>query len=76
MNEEKEKTRAEETISGKAEEFRAMVRGIFPPEFRRHALAARKEILLAVRSLIDARVESLERAEKASEKKATKIRVE
>lgn len=76
MNEERERPGSEGMLYEKAEEFRARVRGLFPPEFRRHALAARKEFYLAIRSLIDARIESLERAEKASEKKASKIRVE
>lgn len=76
MTDEKEKSRTEEMFSERAEEFRSRVRGLFPPEFRQHALAARKEFLLAVRSLIDARIESLEKAEKSTGRKATRIHVD
>ncbi len=51
-------------------------RGLFPPEFRRHMIAARKEMLLAVRSLVDSHLEALERAEKETSKKAQKVTVE
>jgi hypothetical protein len=56
--------------------FRARAQGMFPPEFRQHMIAARREVLLAVRSLIDTRIESLECQERASSKKATKLPVE
>lgn len=59
-----------------AEEFRARARKFFPPEFRQHMMNARREFLLGIRSLIDARIEALERAEKAAAKKATKVKVE
>lgn len=49
----------------------------FPAEFHTHRRAAQKEMLLAWRSLIDARIEKLEKAEKEkSVPKATKIKVE
>ncbi len=48
-----------------------------PADFHTHRRAAQKEMLLAWRSLIDARIEKLEKAEKTkSAPKATKIKVE
>ena len=44
-----------------------------PEEFRAHLRASRKEMLLAVRSLIDA---AIERTEEKPKKKTTKIKVE
>ena len=44
-----------------------------PSAFRQHVRAARKEMLLAVRSVIDAAIERLEEQPK---KKATKIKVD
>ena len=47
---------------------------IFPEQFKEHTRAARKEMLLAVRSLIDAAIEEIE-AKPEPPKKATKIEV-
>ncbi len=48
-----------------------------PAETKKHLLRAKKEILLALRSLIDARIEALEkREEKGAEEKKKKIDVE
>ena len=44
-----------------------------PEEFQAHLRASRKEMLLAMRSLIDA---SIERTEEKPKKKTTKIKVE
>ncbi len=44
-----------------------------PEEFRQHTQSARREMLLAMRSLIDAAIESTEEKPK---KRATKIKVE
>jgi len=49
-------------------------RGLLPEEFHNHVRAARKETLLAVRSLLDAAIESAEKPK--PKKKATKIKVE
>ncbi len=75
---EKSRSKTEERLSEQAEELRATVRGFFPSEFRQHMLASRKEFLLAVRSLIDSRIESLDRAEEraSKSKKSTRIPVE
>ncbi len=48
-------------------------REFLPAEFRAHLKAARKEMLLAMRSLIDA---AIERTEEKPKKKTTKIKVE
>jgi len=47
-----------------------------PDETRGHVRAARKEMLLALRSLIDAAIGRVEEAEKKAEKHRTKIEVE
>ncbi|MBM3127599.1 MAG: hypothetical protein FJ009_03085 [Chloroflexi bacterium] len=50
---------------------------MFPEEFRMHRRAAQREMLLAWRSLLDARIEKLDQAEKEkSTAKATRIKVE
>lgn len=52
---------------------KAGFKGLFPEEFWKHQRAARREMLLSVRSLIDAAIESLE---EKPPRKATKIKVE
>ena len=48
-----------------------------PEEFRTHRRAARREMLLAMRSLIDAKIEKLDAAEKEkAAPKTTRIKVE
>ncbi len=42
------------------EGFREGMNTLFPPEFRSHVRSARREFWLAVRSLVDARIEALE----------------
>ncbi len=50
---------------------------VLPPEFHQHRRAAQREMLLAWRSLIDARIERLENADKEkSVPQATRIKVE
>ena len=49
------------------------VKAILPESFRQHLMAAERETLLAIRSLIDALLEAME---KRPAKKAQKIRVE
>lgn len=49
-------------------------RGLLPEEFHNHIRAARKETLLAVRSLMDAAIEGVEKPR--PKKRATKIKVE
>jgi len=48
------------------EEFRKSVEGMFPPEFVEHHRKARKEMLLAWRSMIDASLERMDKAEKTA----------
>ncbi len=49
---------------------------LVPGETKEHLLAARKELLLAVRSLIDARIASLEKRAGGKAGARTKIKVE
>ncbi|MBU0491037.1 MAG: hypothetical protein KKB13_04240 [Chloroflexi bacterium] len=49
---------------------------LFPPAFHDHARAARKEALLAMRSVIDARIERLERHESPAKAKTHRVKVE
>ncbi|GMR11222.1 MAG: hypothetical protein BMS9Abin28_2049 [Anaerolineae bacterium] len=51
-------------LKAAGDEFRHGMEGLFPPEFVDHNRRARKEFLLAARSLID---HALERMEEASE---------
>jgi hypothetical protein len=46
------------------EEFHKSIEGILPPEFADHRRKARKEILLAWRSMIDATLERMEEPKK------------
>jgi len=48
-------------------------KGFLPEEFQAHLRAARKEMLLAVRSLIDA---AIERTEEKPRPKTTRVKVE
>jgi hypothetical protein len=50
-------------------------RQILPAEFKAHTRAARKEMLLAVRSLLDTAIEKLE-GEPEPARQATKIEIE
>lgn len=43
------------------DEFRKSVESILPPEVGKHGRAAQKEILLAMRTLIDAAIERVDR---------------
>jgi hypothetical protein len=49
---------------------------LFTGDTRKHALAARKEMLLAFRSLIDIAVKHVEQKEAKTEQRRTKIEVE
>jgi hypothetical protein len=46
------------------EEFRKSMEGILPPGFVEHRRQARKEMLLAWRSMIDAKLERMEQPKK------------
>jgi len=45
------------------QEFRESIRSLFPPEFIEHRRAARREMLLAARSLINHAIERIEKSE-------------
>lgn len=49
---------------------------IIPEKGFDHLLRAKKEILLALRSMIDCRIEALEKRERAKPEKGKKIKVE
>jgi hypothetical protein len=44
------------------DQARRNVDSLFPPEFRAHARVAQREVWLALRALIDARLEAIDRA--------------
>ncbi len=74
VKEEEKEFVLEDWLSEGIKGFRTACRKSFlPEEFRSHVRASRKEMLLAMRSLIDAAIEHLEEQPK---KKATKIKVE
>jgi len=56
--------------------FKPPLGKIAPDETRSHVRVARKEMLLALRSLVDAAIVRLEEPEKTGEKGRTKIEVE
>jgi len=56
--------------------FKAPLLSIVPEEARGHFKTARKEALLALRSLLDKAVERAEETEKTKTKKRTKIEVQ
>jgi hypothetical protein len=65
----------EEGIQGLRRSLKGKRPQLFPDQFKQHTRAARKEMLLAVRSLLDQAVEEIEE-EEPSLKKAQKIKVE
>ncbi len=77
---EKEKT-WEDHLAAAIKSFRKEMKerrtDMFPEEFRQHRRAARREMLLAWRSLIDARIAKLdEEAKEKTAPQATRIKVE
>jgi hypothetical protein len=54
-----------EHLANAAEAFARELRGSVPQDFSGHARGSMREALLAVRSLLDAGIERLEREEKA-----------
>ena len=64
-----------EGVHGVKSSRRRVMSSFMPKEFGKHVKAARKEMLLAVRSLIDEAIERTEK-EKNSHPKATAIKVE
>ncbi|MBI2955240.1 MAG: hypothetical protein HYY30_13075 [Chloroflexi bacterium] len=74
---EREKRRSEgERLDEMGEQFRARMDRLVPAEFRRHMMAANREFLLAIRSLLDTQIERLDRKEKEAGRKATRVNVE
>jgi hypothetical protein len=56
-----EKTaRTYKPFDGKISEFHKSIEGMLPPEFAEHHRKARKEMLLAWRSMIDASLERMD----------------
>jgi hypothetical protein len=53
-----------EHLKAAGDEFRQSMEGLFPPEFVDHNRRARKEFLLAARSLIDHALERIEEPRK------------
>ena len=51
---------AREHLKSARDEFRKSIEGMLPPEFLEHRRAARKEMLLAARSLIDHALKRME----------------
>ncbi len=54
---------AREHLKAAGEEIRKSVEGMFPPGFVEHRRAARREMLLAARSLIEAALKRMETPE-------------
>ncbi len=56
--------------------FKTPSLSLMPEETRSHFRAARKEMLLALRSLLDKAIERVEEVEKTKAKKRTKVEVQ
>ena len=56
--------------------FKPSLLGLDTTEVRQHATAARKELLLTLRSLVDIAIKRTEAKESKNEKRGTKIEVE
>ena len=56
--------------------FKPPLSKLMPDEARQHARLARKEVLLAIRSMLDAAIERVDESEKNTEKRRAKIKVE
>jgi hypothetical protein len=56
---------ARQHLRGARDELRESVKALLPPEFVAHRRAARREMLLAARSLIDHVIKRLDEASKA-----------
>ena len=52
---------AREHVKAAREEMRESIKGFLPPEFVEHRHKARKEMLLAFRSLVDAALERMDK---------------
>ena len=69
--------RDEPSLEDVVEAYFDRVKSLVPPDFVIHMRAARKEVYLAIRSLIDARIEALEEADERSESRRPKrVRIE
>jgi hypothetical protein len=60
-------TKDEGPSSDSADDLRERVVSLFPPEFRQHYRAARREFWLAVRALVDARISAIETNDRPSQ---------
>jgi hypothetical protein len=56
--------------------FRSPVIDLLPAEVHEHLVAARKELLLAMRSFVDAAISRMEERERGRKKRRTEIKVE
>lgn len=56
--------------------FKAPMFSILPEATRGHLRTARKEVLLALRSLLDKEIERVEKAEKTKAKRRTEIEIQ
>lgn len=57
-------------------EFRSSLQSLLPAEFWEHRRAARREMLLAARSLLDAAIERIEQQDAPRQKRAHKVKVD
>jgi hypothetical protein len=65
----------EKGVRGLRDRLKSKRPQIFPEEFKKHTRAARKEMLLAVRSLLDQAIEEVEK-EPEPAKKGTKTKID
>jgi len=63
-------------VTGVRSAVRLPTGGLLPDAFGEHMRSARKELLMAFRSLFDAAIEGTDKASASARRKATKIKVE
>ncbi len=68
--------RESERVEDLMNEYRERLGGLFPPEFKQHVRAARREFWLAVRSLVDARLDAIEGEPENRSRPSGRINVE
>ncbi len=75
--ERRDKEKEEPSLKEVADYYSEQWHRLLPEDFKSHMRAARKEMLLAVRSLIDDRIESIEERERRrASRRPTRVPVE
>ena len=74
--EERQPQEAAKSVQKAWSEFKSSLHSCLPEDFWKHERAARRELLLAARSLLDVAIDHLEEKESLQEKRAKRIEIE